>query len=105
MNNKGFTLIEVISAFGLLMIIILFTLPSLSQLRMEQKYLSIERSTILKLEKKISELNSDASYPFSVKDERVEYEFFLSSDYIEGCAVWEGYRDQKKEICMYSPLQ
>ncbi|WP_082233848.1 hypothetical protein [Halobacillus massiliensis] len=106
MNNSGFTLIEVISAFGLLLLIILFTLPFLSQMRLEQKNLSIERMNVLDLESKLYEINQDTSFPIHTTGEWADFILKQSSGYIEGCARWkgEGKRAQKKEVCLYVPL-
>ncbi|MCP3030302.1 type II secretion system GspH family protein [Halobacillus sp. A1] len=105
MNNKGFTLMEVISAFAVLMIIAAALLPQLSQLRVEQYNLSLERKAVLMLHNELifQQDTHPASEGLFITEGNFTMNFEYYIDYIEGCTSWRDFRDDKKEVCLYSP--
>ncbi|MCP3025696.1 type II secretion system protein [Halobacillus sp. A5] len=106
MNNNGFTLIEVICAFSVLMIAAVFLSPLLIEMRLEQKALSEKRNTILTLQNKLHEYTSDPSSAGGNQTENsIEFIFTPHSNYIEGCALWERVDEEKEKECLYAPLQ
>lgn len=104
MNNRGFTLVEVICAFSLIMIIATAILPLLTQVRMEQHDLSIKRHAILALNNHLTVLSHDLSiqFPYEIQEDNYSFSFEVQTQYIEGCVNWEDSHNEKNKFCLYA---
>ncbi|MFD2925961.1 type II secretion system protein [Halobacillus naozhouensis] len=106
MNNKGFTVVEVICAFGVLLIIATSILPLLGELRLSQKELAEERAIISKLQNELLKykLHPREEYPFTKEYDLMTVTYKKQPSLLEACATWETRRDHK-ELCLYASRQ
>ncbi|UOQ93726.1 type II secretion system GspH family protein [Halobacillus shinanisalinarum] len=103
MNNKGFTIVEVICAFGLLIMISTAILPLLTELRTSQKALADERIITTQLQSELLQYKNETpdKFPFINKYELMTITFNQLDTYVEACATWET-RHNNKELCLYA---
>lgn len=109
MNNKGYTLIEVLVASSLLFIMISIIIPISMLLKYEQSVLKDRRfiASYLHDELQLFLWNNQQSPPVSYTKNRNEkviylrFEYKKNQDMIEGCATWENVKQRKEEICIY----
>lgn len=98
-------MIETLTAFSLLLMIIMSTLPVLSELRVAQKHLYIERQIITHLHDEIYEISqSERTFPFKETHHigtNVELTFVKETGNLKGCANWKNHRNEAKEFCLY----
>ncbi|WP_079530269.1 type II secretion system protein [Halobacillus hunanensis] len=106
MNNKGFTIVEVICAFGLLLIIASTILPFLGEVRLSQKELAEERAIINQLQNEllIYKFNPQEKYPFTKEYDLMTVTYNKQPPLLEACATWDT-RRHHKEICLYASVQ
>ncbi|MFG6121049.1 hypothetical protein [Thalassobacillus sp. B23F22_16] len=104
MKYNGFTLVEVIFAFGLLLMILLSTLPILMKVNLEEADLADKRKAVSilhnELVREINEsLTNDKSY--SLKDFTViEITFKSHGELIKGCATWISKQNKRESVCL-----
>ncbi|GGF08080.1 hypothetical protein GCM10010954_03170 [Halobacillus andaensis] len=105
MNNNGFTLVEVISAFSVLMIAASLITPLLMEMRTAQHSLSIKRNALVTLQNKLHEY-STSSFEEAVNEsiDQVHYTFNVHPNYREGCAEWKTKQNEEEKECLYAPL-
>ncbi|UOR12321.1 hypothetical protein [Halobacillus amylolyticus] len=103
MNNKGFTIVEIICAFGLLMMISTAIVPLLTELRISQKALSDERIITTQLQRELLQHKNEPpeEFPFINKYELMTVSFDQRDTYVEACARWVT-RRSNKELCLYA---
>ncbi|MFG6148532.1 type II secretion system protein [Halobacillus sp. B23F22_1] len=105
MNNNGFTLVEVISAFSVLMIAALLITPLLMEMRTAQHSLSVKRIALVTLQNKLHDYSTHSSIEdVNESIDEVYYTFNVYPDYREGCAEWKNMQNEEEKECLYAPL-
>ncbi|MBX0358704.1 type II secretion system protein [Halobacillus sp. Nhm2S1] len=104
-KSEGFTMLETLSAFILLMVITLFTLPLLTELRVAQKDLQIERQATKLIQNEFFEHRTrNGPLPYTSKHQ-LKHEITLvitqEEEWIRGCASWKNQRKENKEFCLH----
>ncbi|MGR9049381.1 hypothetical protein ACQ4XT_12220 [Halobacillus faecis] len=104
-KSEGFTVLETLSAFTLLMAIALFTVPLLTEIRSAQKDLLIEREAITLLHDEFFE-HRMRSGPLPYTSQRslpTEITLTIQSEeeWVVGCVLWKNQRNENKEFCLY----
>ncbi|RLL48086.1 hypothetical protein D8M04_02085 [Oceanobacillus piezotolerans] len=105
-KDEGFTLVEVIIASTLLLTVIIFFIPLISQLDKELSILDNRRHIVHALHDELQiYLWTKESLPHSSKEQinnqLVELSIEKDLIYIKGCAQWENAREKMEEICLY----
>ncbi|MFC2948181.1 type II secretion system protein [Virgibacillus sediminis] len=107
MNTKGFTLIEVLIAFTILMTIITSVLPIATILSTEGTVLSDRRVISSRLHDELQLFlrgegrTLPADYTLSDSVRTTRYSFFMEEGYIKGCVEWNNAKQQKELYCIY----
>lgn len=106
LNNRGFTLVEVIVASSMLVMIMMTILPISSLIEREKAVLSERRILSSKLHDELQPfLWNDQPLParYSSKFNLIDvyFRFTFDGDYVKGCASWENARGKSETICLY----
>ncbi|WP_281975654.1 type II secretion system protein [Halobacillus litoralis] len=108
-KNEGFTMIETISAFSILLVITIFLLPILTFVQSSQKDLSLEREVHLLLHDEFyNYIQTSDEFPYFKSDTTilpVRMSFQIEKGWIEGCAEWKNHHKRSKEFCLYAPYE
>ncbi|WP_158591722.1 type II secretion system protein [Oceanobacillus halophilus] len=104
--NRGFTLIEVLVATGLLTTAISLLLPMISLLNNEQLILSERRQIMHELHDNLQpylwkEKSAPGEYSSKINGTLVTYEYAHEGEYVEGCAIWQNVRKTNETLCIY----
>ncbi|MBN9653669.1 type II secretion system protein [Halobacillus sp. GSS1] len=104
-KSEGFTMVETLSAFTLLMIIALFTLPLLTEIKTAKKDLQVERDAVTLLHNEFFEHRMKHG-PIPYKSKHVlTYEMTIviqtKGEWIAGCVLWKNQRNENKEFCLH----
>lgn len=107
LNNKGFTLVEVLIAFSLIIFIAMTFIPvttliekesrSLSNMRVFSNILHDELQEYIWLKK---ELPIEA-YTRKVNGKKIILNFLYEEELIKGCVSWENNKNKKEIHCLY----
>ncbi|WP_226582998.1 hypothetical protein [Halobacillus litoralis] len=102
---NGFTMFETILAFSLLLVILLFLLPSLSKMHLNQKELQIEREATTLLHE-VFYVHQQEYRPTPYSEAHhidVEVQLIIKKEegWIKGCAKWKDFNKNQKEVCLY----
>ncbi|MGM8213492.1 prepilin-type N-terminal cleavage/methylation domain-containing protein [Virgibacillus sp. W0430] len=108
MNNKGFTLSEVLIAFSLILIVIATVIPISSLLKSEQKILKDRRAIVFLLHDELQPYlwNSTTDLPITyiktINNNKIHVHFnHVSENTIKGCAVWENAKQKEERFCVH----
>lgn len=106
LNNRGFTLLEVLVASSIVLMLITTILPISSLLEQERVVLSERRALASKLHDALQPfLWNDQHLPFNYSDKinevDVTFYFVYEGDDVKGCVNWENARDKIETICLY----
>lgn len=107
LKNKGFTLIEVLVAFSLIMLLITTFIPISTLLQQHTVILSDRRLISSKLHDELIVILADQekNYPQSfvkhVSGRHVTFVFSAEKELIKGCGEWENVKNIKEKICLY----
>lgn len=107
LNNKGFTLIEVIIASSILFTVITTLAPLVTIIKYERHTLNEKRIISSYLHDELQEFLWKKNNPVphstveSVKYIDVKLSFTRESNYIKGCASWKNVKDKQEVICLY----
>ncbi|WP_161493846.1 prepilin-type N-terminal cleavage/methylation domain-containing protein [Virgibacillus necropolis] len=105
-NSNGFSLIEVLVAFGIVTMLIITVLPISVQLKKEQQKLS-DRITIVtvlydELQQTIWEKSElPISYKKQIKNKQVNFHFTTINDLMQGCVEWTNVKSEKEKSCLF----
>lgn len=106
-NNRGFTLIEVLVAFSLIMMLVTTFIPISSIIEKHTSILSDRRVISSKLhdelQKQLWEKKSLSSESVIIKVNKKAVTFFFTNEneLIKGCAKWENVKNQNEKFCLY----
>lgn len=104
---NGFSLIEVLAAFSIVMVLVLTMLPIITLLQQEEKILSDRRhiSNVLhdELQSLIWDLPDKLPSPVSktVRSHDVTFDFSRKKSFIEACGSWKNLQERHEEVCLY----
>lgn len=102
----GFTMLETITAFSLLLIAILSILPLFMDIRLSLKYLQIEQEAITHLHDKFHEhINAESLHTFPHTQDigtKVTFSIVYENQWTKGCAEWKDHKNRLKEFCLYA---
>lgn len=106
-KTDGFSLIEVLTAFSIVMMLIMTILPIVSRLQQEEMILSDRRhiSNMLhdELQSVIWEDLDHLPSPVkkTIRSHDVTFKFNRKDSYIKGCSTWKNVKERKEEVCLY----
>lgn len=106
-KNRGFTLIEVLVAFSLVMLLVTTFIPISSIIQQHTTILSDRRIISSKLHdellKQLWEEKSLMSESFTenVNKKKVEFYFTIENELIKGCATWDNAKNKNEKFCLY----
>lgn len=106
-NNTGFTLIETLIAFSIVLIAIATILPITSLLTYEREILHERRLLISKLHDHMQPFIWDdnqltnQTYEEQVNTTRVVYRVSQEDDLIKGCVSWINVKEREEKHCLY----
>ena len=107
-DSKGFSLIEVIAAFSILLTILITFVPIAYQLKLEENILSNRRNIQSVLHDQLqtylfsSNTSSFPTHTNLIIDNREVYITFMNENqWIKGCANWENAKQNKENFCLY----
>lgn len=106
MNNKGFTLIEVLVATSIIFMLLTTILPISLLLEKERIVLSERRMLAAHLHDELqqylwNDLDLPKYYSTIVNQIEVSYNFAIEERLIKGCVTWENARKTDETICFY----
>ncbi|MCA0970096.1 hypothetical protein LCM20_05825 [Halobacillus litoralis] len=105
MKHNGFSFVEVMFSFTLLLIVVLTILPLLVEVQLNQKELAVKRHALSTLHDHMQTLDpSSLPLPSEVPDpdfSTILYSFKQEGSFIKGCTYFT--HSEKKEICLYAP--
>lgn len=101
LNNKGFTLFEVLISFSLFMTIIMTVVPLIILVETERKVLSERRMYASLLHDELQYMLSSSRQASSIVHDDVTMTFTRENDFLKGCVTWENKKQQNDEICLY----
>jgi len=105
-KNNGFSLIEVLVAFSMVIMLVFTILPIITLIRQEEVILSDRRHISNRLHDELQPIlwNADPlnyTYTQSIRSYSVEFIFENEDQYIKGCAYWKNIKDREEKICLY----
>lgn len=107
LNNKGFTLIEVLVSFSLIMLLATTFLPISSIIQQHTTILSDKRIVSSKLHDELldqlwgKQNLSSQSYTKIVNKKLVSFDFIIENELTKGCAIWENAKNKNEKFCLY----
>ncbi|MBH0229860.1 type II secretion system GspH family protein [Halobacillus yeomjeoni] len=108
-NNKGFTFIEALFSFSIIIIVTLSIFPTLLKVYLFMDDLSAERSMASTLHDELQYVSqNDVDLPVEMKKSSPSptlYTFIQEDSYIKGCAELLYPYLSEVEICMYAVKQ
>ncbi|MFC3039056.1 type II secretion system protein [Virgibacillus xinjiangensis] len=107
LNTRGFTFIESLVAFTILMTTVTTVFPIIALVSTEQAILSDRRDISLRLHDELQlyirqddrPLPAEYTKSHSVRD--VTYSFFMDAGFIKGCAEWKNAKHKEEIYCIY----
>lgn len=106
-KNRGFTLVEVLVAFSILMVIFTTFIPINSILQKNTVVLSERRIISSKLHDELQvvlwdkKIESMQSFTQLVQGRPVKFKFTVENELIKGCAEWENVKHDKERLCLF----
>ena len=106
-NNKGFTLIEVLIAFSIIVLLVTTFLPIGLLIKKESIVLSERRKVSSMLHDELQHylfedaIESSVSYFKKNINRQVEFRFIREAELIKGCAIWESIKEKEERFCLY----
>lgn len=107
LNNKGFTLVEVLVAFSLIMLLVTTFVPISTLLQQQTVIFSDRRIMSSKLHDELQVILwdkkafSSETFTKQVNDKNAIFRFTREDDLIKGCVKWDNINNKKEEICLY----
>src|SRR5690625_2769848 len=103
-NCSGFTYIEMLISFTIIVTIVTVTIPLMTILNKERLILSERREIAYKLHDKLIESiwkNEYKNEVMTINNKKVKLTFHPEDELIKGCANWDNVKKQKETICLY----
>jgi len=107
-NNKGFTLIEVLIAFSIVVVVTTTVIPMTTLLSYEREILHdrLKISLVLQehLQSIIREDNDQTppvTYEETIQTKRVQFNFSQKNKLIKGCVTWKNVQERTEKICLH----
>ncbi|WP_158701708.1 prepilin-type N-terminal cleavage/methylation domain-containing protein [Lentibacillus sp. Marseille-P4043] len=106
-NDNGFSLIEVLVAFSIVLIITTTIIPLTSLLNNEEAVLSERRKVTNHLHDELQlylwkdNKKIPASYSKTLESNTVTYQFSVEKELIKGCVKWQNVKKRKEKVCLY----
>lgn len=98
MNERGFTLIEMLVSLSILLMISTMIIPTLMEVMTERKNLAIRNEGNLLLLEQINRYNSDKNFNNIIEKDGVIFTFYLEDKQL--IVKWMN-RDNQEELCSY----
>lgn len=103
---NGFSFIESLVAFSVVVVLVFTTLPIISLLRQEETILSDRRYISNRLHDELQTfLWRSGSLPSptaeTIRSNRVTFTFTKENGYIKGCSEWNNIKDRAEKVCLY----
>lgn len=107
LNDKGFTISEVLVSLTVLLIISTAVLPLTTFVAQERKTLSQKRVITYKLQDELQVILQDdfvstINWEENLQSADVTFQFKETNEqYIQGCATWNNLMSRQEEVCLY----
>lgn len=98
MNERGFTLIEMLVSLSILLMISTMIIPTLMDVMTERKNLAIRNEGNVLLLEQMNEYYSDGTFKNEIDKDGVNYIFYLEDKQL--VVKWMN-RDNQEELCSY----
>lgn len=103
---NGFSFIEVLAAFSIVMMLAFTILPIISLLIQEETILSDRRIISNRLHDELQSVIWTADpYPSSIsrtiRSRHVEFTFMKEKQFIKGCGYWINIKEREEKVCLY----
>lgn len=98
LNEKGFTLIEMLASFSILLMISTFILPLLAEVVTERKNLELRNEGSVLLIEQVNHYHSTGNFEENIEIKGAEYHFYKSNNQLH--VAWNN-RNNKQEITGY----
>lgn len=105
-KNNGFSFIEVLVAFSIVMMLVLTILPMISLIRQEEAILSDRRYISNRLHDDLQSViwNTDpvpSTYSEIIRSNDVRFTFTKEQQFIKGCGYWKNIKKRAEKVCLY----
>jgi len=105
-KSKGFSVIEVLVAFSIVMMLVFTILPIVTLIRQEETILSDRRYISNRLHDKFQSIiwgtsSFDPIHEEVIRSNRVEFTFENHHLTIKGCAHWENIKERDEKVCLH----
>ncbi|WP_404453418.1 type II secretion system protein [Oceanobacillus kapialis] len=106
-NNKGFTLVEVLTAITILTTVVITIMPLFQLLATESKILKERRDVNQQIFENLQPFLWAKDHPLpyhyqeTVQTLNISYRFTREDELIKGCADWRNFRNETETICLY----
>ncbi|SEB12460.1 hypothetical protein SAMN05421743_11819 [Thalassobacillus cyri] len=105
MKYNGFTLVEVIVAFGLMLTLLLSTLPIMMKVNMEEAILTDRRKvTAILHDELLKKVNAPVVgvMSYSIDDfTNIHVSFEIQDGLVKACADWTSNQNHTEKVCLY----
>lgn len=106
LNDKGFTLLEVIVASTIIMMVVTTIIPISSLLEQQKMILSERRAHSSMLHDELQAIlwnNEQLPQRFTNKIQFIDVNFYFTAEgeYVKGCAKWKNAKGKSETICLY----
>lgn len=107
LNNKGFSLIETIASFSILMMIMLTLIPIVYQLKAEEAALSIRRDIPSVLHDELQKYLWENNFSLPIEKNKtldgtlITFRYKMEGELLEGCASWNNAKQKNETFCLY----
>lgn len=105
-NQKGFSMIEMLMAWSLMMLLVGTALPIQQLLQVEKQVLKNRHTVQMALHHQLTEQltadvpeMADTNIQIGHQDVQISYEEKVN--YLEGCARWANEKKQNEKVCLY----
>jgi hypothetical protein len=106
-NNKGYIGLDAIFSFSLFLLLTLFLLPIVMQIKIEQENVMIESKMISAIYFELMELENTSSLKFPITKEvniqhtEANIQIIKENKLVKGCINWNNYKNEQESKCLY----
>lgn len=105
-NEKGYSLIQTIISFTIVVLLVTTIVPSIIHIKIEQSVLKQQLSSSYKLhDLLVKEINSKSTINKTGKINAINYKIVYRDKVIEICGNWINVKDKEENRCYYGKKQ
>lgn len=105
-NNSGFTFVEALVAFKIILIVIFTVAPVVNIIHFEREILYERRMISSKLQEDLQEyIYQPENLPYvqsqRINNQLVNIQINMKLNYIKACAFWLNLKQREEKVCLY----